>query len=190
MINTIYILKNKINGKVYIGQTWRDLNKRWESGYGYRNCIYLNNAIQKHGKENFYYEILTFCSTQESADFIEDYFITKYNSTNSDKGYNIRRGGSIGKLSENTKAKISFSLRGKTHSEETKIKMSKTSKLRKVNVGKKASKETKNKLSLARLGNKSNTGKSLSEETKNKISKFSKGKTWILINNKRTWVDK
>ena len=32
---TIYIHKNKINGKVYIGQTSQKPEKRWDNGRGY-----------------------------------------------------------------------------------------------------------------------------------------------------------
>lgn len=206
-LNTIYILKNKCNNKIYIGQTWHSIKDRFDNGHGYKTCTYLHNAIQKYGKDNFYYEILTFCLTQESADYIENYFIEKFKSTDPSIGYNIRSGGSRGKNSEESKIKIGNAHRGKiisqeirdkmsianigkNHSEETKRKMSETSKLKRVNVGKKASQETKDKLSKIKIGNKSNTGKNLSRETKNKIAKFSKGRTWIVVDNKRVWVDK
>ena len=46
----IYMHKNKINGKVYIGQTKQSLKNRWSNGYGYRECPKFWRAIQKYGK--------------------------------------------------------------------------------------------------------------------------------------------
>src|SRR5271166_766614 len=75
MINTIYLLKNKVNEKVYVGQTWTSLPTRWRSGWGYIGSTHLYNAIQKYGSDQFYYETLMFCGTQETADYWEQYFI-------------------------------------------------------------------------------------------------------------------
>ena len=49
----IYMLKNKINGKIYIGQTIRNVEKRLEEHRKKSRCIAIYNAIQKHGWENF-----------------------------------------------------------------------------------------------------------------------------------------
>jgi group I intron endonuclease len=187
MLNTIYILKNKINSKIYIGQTWRSLSERWDSGHGYDDSPRLNNAIRKYGNKNFYYEVITFCGTQEAADACEIYFIAKYNSTNREYGYNIREGGSRGKLSENTKQKISISLTGKKQSEETKMKRSLSM------TGKKSPKsaETREKISETLTGRKMPEeqrlkmmgkespfeGKSHSKETCKKISDANIGRT-------------
>jgi group I intron endonuclease len=102
----IYVLRNHVNNKVYVGQTWRALKERFRT---YRKSQpHLFNAIEKYGKDNFYYEVLTIALTQEVADYWEGYFITKYDSTNNDKGYNIRGpGGSRGKFSQISKDKMS-----------------------------------------------------------------------------------
>ena len=102
----IYVLRNYANDKVYVGQTWRILKERFRT---YRKTQpYLFNAIEKYGKDNFYYEILTVANTQEMADYWEGYFITKLDSTNNDKGYNLRGpGGSHGKFSQASKGKMS-----------------------------------------------------------------------------------
>lgn len=112
MINTIYLIRNKINDKVYVGQTWQSLKQRWANGKGYILCTYLNNAILSYGKDKFYYEIITFCGTQETADLLEDYFINKYNSRNPEYGFNIKTGGSRGVPNEQTKLKMSESNKG------------------------------------------------------------------------------
>lgn len=38
----IYLHKNKINHKVYIGQTKTPLNLRWKNGNGYKNSVLEN----------------------------------------------------------------------------------------------------------------------------------------------------
>ena len=53
MINTkdktycVYAHINKINGKIYIGQTKQNPNSRWSNGYGYKHSPHFYSAIQK-----------------------------------------------------------------------------------------------------------------------------------------------
>ena len=124
--NTIYLLENIINGKKYVGQTWYSCQNRMQkNGSGYRNSIYLYGALKKYGTSNFKYTILGTAQTQEEADLLEIFYIDKLDSRNSEKGYNIRAGGSAGKHSDETKSKISKSLTGLRRSEETCRKISK-----------------------------------------------------------------
>ena len=92
----IYAHINNINGKLYIGQTCRkDIKKRFgKNGIQYRKCLYLWNAIQKYGWENFRYIILFEGLSKEMADIIEIELIKKYKTTESEFGYNISAGGS------------------------------------------------------------------------------------------------
>lgn len=126
MLCSIYKIINLVNGKIYIGQTWNSIKQRWfdhkkPSG---KNCIKLHRAIIKYGAENFTTELLTLCSTQESADYLEEYFIKKYNTIK--LGYNIRSGGSRGKMSEAQKKAVGDFHRGKILSEDTKNKIAKS----------------------------------------------------------------
>jgi group I intron endonuclease len=104
----IYIIKNKCNNKVYIGQTIYNIIKRFychkcdKKGF----CRKLFNAFNKHNRNNFYIELLTVAHTQTAANYWENYFIIKYNSIAN--GYNIRDGGNCGKISEETKRKMSI----------------------------------------------------------------------------------
>ena len=91
---TLYMHKNKINNKVYIGQTIQDPQERWKNGKGYGNCTRFNRAIQKYGWENFEHIILEqFEGTQEYANERENYYIELYDSRDPEKGYNINAGG-------------------------------------------------------------------------------------------------
>ena len=125
-INIIYKLTNTANSKIYIGQTWDSLEERWDHGWGYKSCRYLQSAIDKYGKDSFRYELLTIAHTQECADYWEIYFIEKFNSRDHGVGYNIRGGGSRGKFHHTieTKRKISEAKMGTILSEEHKQKIS------------------------------------------------------------------
>jgi hypothetical protein len=116
---TIYILKNIINSKVYIGQTWKNTSRRMQIGYA--GSYHINNAIIAYGKDKFYYEELMRVHDQIDADFFEILFIEQYNSTNREIGYNIEHGGNgREKVSEETLVKM----RNRKHSPETLKKMS------------------------------------------------------------------
>jgi group I intron endonuclease len=122
---TIYLLTNIINLKIYVGQTWMALEERpGKNGVGYSNSPYLYNAIQKYGFDNFQYTVLTECHDQMAADVLEDEYIEQLDSCNPAIGYNLKKGGSAGKHSEETKNKISEALKGREVSEETRQKLS------------------------------------------------------------------
>jgi group I intron endonuclease len=175
--NTIYALKNKINNKIYIGQTWRTPEERMRDNYV--SCLKIYNAIKKHGKDNFYYEILSICYDQKNADILESYFIKKYDTIKN--GYNICLGGANGvmkgrKHTDEAKAKISNA--SKNISDETRIKRSE-SLFGKNNpfYGKKHTDDTKAKISLASKGRPSATkGIPLTDDRKKQISKTLTGK--------------
>lgn len=157
--------------KVYVGQTWQTLKDRWDSGHGYKGCVYLEKAIKKYGKDAFYYEILTVCSTQETADYWETYFIDKYDSCNRKVGYNIMLGGmGHGRIPDEVRAKISKTLTGRKIPEEQvkRAAMART--------GKKHSAEAKAKMSKSKIGNKNGAGRIVTEETRQKLSIANTGK--------------
>lgn len=59
----IYIIKNKCNNKVYIGQTTKSVEHRFHDHiksvkYNCEPSMVLYKAMRKYGVENFYVEIL------------------------------------------------------------------------------------------------------------------------------------
>ena len=90
----IYLHKNKINNKIYIGQTCQKPEKRWDYGCGYkRHNLHFYNAIKKYGWNNFEHIILEDCLSLEQANEREQYWIKYYNSNQEEKGYNLTAGG-------------------------------------------------------------------------------------------------
>lgn len=177
----IYKITNTINNKIYIGETTKkDPIQRW---YGHlrainqgKGCPLLRTAIQKHGKENFTFEVIRECSTEERYD-LEKQMIAEYNSL-VPNGYNAIEGG------------IGGGFKGKKHSEETKKKMSKATRDMHANMSSELKKEISRKISINNEKYKGNSrlisdelkeklrqrirnlrlGKKMSEETRAKIS--------------------
>lgn len=125
MIGYIYIIKNTINDKVYIGKTTQGIDVRFKqhkSGLNNQNPkrqSYLKNAMKKYGVDNFYYEELYRCeiddidelNTHLSQKEIE--FIKQYNA-HGDGGYNLTDGGDGSSYGESN---LFF---GKKHTDKTK----------------------------------------------------------------------
>ena len=97
----IYKASNKINGKIYIGQTTVSIKKRWidhcKPSRGKVSAI--SNAIQKHGRENFTIEEIDGANSLSELNYLEKYYICKFNSL-SPSGYNLQIGGNNTVLSK------------------------------------------------------------------------------------------
>ena len=94
----VYMHRNKVNGKVYIGITGGTPERRWGyNGRGYEYNIYFYNAIKKYGwNEGFDHIIIALNLTKTEAEEMEIDLISKYDATNKSKGYNIQKGGQLG----------------------------------------------------------------------------------------------
>ena len=86
----IYKITNKVNGKVYIGQSIRPIEQRFlrHINDAVNNILdtHFARAIRKYGKENFYIELVETCDNQTELNLREQYWIRKYDSINN--GYN------------------------------------------------------------------------------------------------------
>lgn len=88
----IYKITNKINGKIYIGQTTQSLTKRWGDHCSKGSmCKALSRAIYKYGKHNFKKEIICSALNKKYLNELESYFIKYYNSYGKN-GYNLSFG--------------------------------------------------------------------------------------------------
>ena len=95
----VYIIRNTINNKVYIGQTKVSVTTRWQEHL--RHAKYgdqiINRAMRKYGIDKFYVETLEICNI-DVIDYREIYYIDLYDSTNKSKGYNVSIGGKTPKF--------------------------------------------------------------------------------------------
>ena len=94
----IYKITNKINKKIYIGQS-KDIEYRWKDHKRrFKNQkTPIQKAIYKYGIDNFSFEVLKECSIDCLND-LEIYYIQLYNSTDKNIGYNITSGGDKGPI--------------------------------------------------------------------------------------------
>jgi group I intron endonuclease len=110
------------SGKIYIGKSINIEDRINSYKYVGRRKLQhkLNNSINKYGLENHIFEIIEIC-TLDNIDEREIYWIKHYNCV--EIGLNLTYGGEGGIPSQEVRIKKSRSMKGKTHSEETKNKM-------------------------------------------------------------------
>ncbi len=184
-MGTVYILKNKVNKKCYVGQTTKSFETRLKQHHQKNNII--SKAIQKYGFENFD-KILFEDVPEDQLDYLEQENIIKYDSI-SPNGYNLESGGHDNKHHcEESKKKMSEShmgqvpwMKGKTHTEEAKEKISEANMGNTKWLGRHHTDESNEKNRDAHIGNTTwMKGKHHTDETKLKMSLAKKGKTtWM-----------
>ena len=112
----IYKIENKVNGKVYIGQSinirkrfiehrYRAFDDKDEKTYG----LYLYSAMRKYGTRNFSFSIIEECEP-DMLNEREIYWINFYKSNQKEYGYNLSDGGDS-KYSRNLTANTNVSQR-------------------------------------------------------------------------------
>ena len=160
----IYEVKNKVNGKKYIGQTKNTLTNRKYShlaivrrgNYNYKSIFY--DAIKKYGENNFVWKEIDNAYSKDELNKKEIYYIKEFDTVNN--GYNIVKGGNGGDIcsefSEKRKKEIQEKRRKSFFDNPEKMKK----------FSKALSKSMKQNKKLI----KSLTGRKLSEEHKLKIS--------------------
>ena len=90
----IYMIKNNINGKMYIGQS-KNINTRWikhktELNANRHANRHLQGSWNKYGSDSFSFLILEEC-LEDELNKKEQYYIEFYDSFNT--GYNLDKGG-------------------------------------------------------------------------------------------------
>lgn len=115
----IYLIRNKVNNKCYIGQTiekngfkgrYSRSGKGIERVYRFHKATkeneHLLRSIEKYGLEAFEVdEQFDIAYSKEELDKLEDLYIVAYDCINN--GYNNKRGGANGLHSDETKRKLS-----------------------------------------------------------------------------------
>lgn len=107
----IYIIKNTINDKVYVGQSV-NIQARW-----YAHCnsakrntqdshVQIHAAMKTLGIKNFFYEVLEECKI-EDLNKREQYYIQQYDSYKN--GYNMTLGGESNRYETNGRAILTLS---------------------------------------------------------------------------------
>jgi group I intron endonuclease len=154
----IYKTTNIINGKFYIGKDKHNNPEYLGSG------ILLKKAIEKYGIENFEKIILEYCANNEELSEREKYWIKE--TCAQELGYNIADGGHG----------------GNTYNEETKEKVSKLFKGRRVSLDS----IEKRKLTREKRKKQNPDTYKLTEEAKRAIGDFHRGKKISEENRKKS----
>lgn len=190
----VYRIRNKRNGKVYIGSTG-DLYQRWrEHLKDLRNhrhhAHHLQNAFNKYGIGAFRFGVCAFMDNTSRLNEVEQTFIIRYKSDFPSHGYNTQSFpmGAGNKPSPETRHKMAEAAKGKSHSLETRRKIGEASKGRthsleirreiaEAQMRRIHSLETRHKMSEAQKGEKNhNFGKSFSPETRHKMAEVMKAR--------------
>jgi len=112
---TVYMHELKNDGRMYIGQTV-NIAERWACrGAKYKACRHFWNAIKKYGWDAFNHIALYSGLSKQEADALEMLLISKHDSSDPRKGFNLRGGGQRGTVSEETRRKMSEAIRGEKH---------------------------------------------------------------------------
>lgn len=113
----LYITENKVNGRLYIGVHSTKLLKDGYLGSG----TGLKNAIKMYGRDNFEKTIIEFFDSREEMFKAEEQVVNTFCIKN-EVFYNMQVGGS-GKYTGDT-----HPWKGKNHTDEAKLKISKSKK--------------------------------------------------------------
>lgn len=171
----IYKITNKVNNKVYIGQTIRTIEERYkkhlfEARRHTNRPLY--DSMNHYGYDNFEVELVVE-APNDRLNELEVFYISKYDATNPDRGYNLTTGGDTFRccIPEDKKRamaeKVSKALKGRKQPQELIDK--RATKLR----GKKRTAEQRQRFSDAQKKRDLNTfarGFTVPQERRDKIS--------------------
>lgn len=120
-VSGIYSIQHIASKKIYIGST-NNLYVRRRGHFSKlrRNCHdneYLQNAYNKYGRKAFRFAVIEECNVEKLIER-EQYWIDFYQAANSKLGYNIAPMAGGRAQSEETRAKISKTLKGRIKSIE------------------------------------------------------------------------
>ena len=156
----IYLATNKKNGKQYVGQTMKNLDKRKRQyvndALAKRDNYYFHRAIRKHGEKSFNWEIIDKCEKEKELNKLEIFYIQKYDTFR--RGYNMTLGA------KGVGSGRNHPLYGKERPEHSRRMKGKNNPMKRLENRKKISERVKGK-------NNPFYGKCHTVESKNKMSK-------------------
>lgn len=176
MVSGIYLIRNVVDGKLYIGSAV-DINRRWrrhrfDLNHGKHHNIHLQRAWSEDGENSFEFSIIEVCAP-EVLIIREQAWIDYHDVTNHEKGYNLAKnaGSTLGvgigrKHTDETKQKMSNAHRGHTVSDETRRKIGDATR------GKSPSEKRRKEISVFMKG------RHIGKEFKNGTAPWNKGKPW------------
>ena len=168
----IYAIENKINNKVYVGQSV-NIKKRIKQHLnelidGHHHCFHLQSAFNKYGANSFENKILELCG-KEIITIREQYWMDSFGSLQT---YNTAKaaGSPLGiKRSKESKDKMSLAKIGLKASDETRKRMSESQNKIKEIKSKKAKEQWANQEAIEHIS-RVRKGRITSEKTKKILS--------------------
>lgn len=94
-----YLITNNINGKIYVGITYKDIGIRFKEHIKVSKLKdvnkkqYIHKSIAKYGENNFSIKLLEEFNNGKEAYDKESVYIAQFKSNNSNFGYNLTKGG-------------------------------------------------------------------------------------------------
>jgi group I intron endonuclease len=201
----IYKIQNAVDGRMYIGQSVNPAQRAKRHFWKNNKCVKLGNALQRHGRDSFFFSVLYWCKDKADANEVEALLIDLGDTRKN--GYNIIPGGYgtgagqdnpfFGKQhSEDLKARFSAERRGVPMAEGTRKKIAAANRNRTMSEATKEKLRARPKSELCSLqtaeANRTrvwtkeskeklaaqNRGKKMSEETRSKIAAANKRRVW------------
>lgn len=114
----VYLITNLENNKIYVGSTLNSFKERWSTHIqklrrGQHSNLHLQNAYNKYGENKFKFSILEVLTVEKDILNREQYYINLFKSYDREIGYNIEVDVYKREVSEETKQKISDTLKSK-----------------------------------------------------------------------------
>lgn len=182
----IYEIRNKINGKVYIGQTTQEAQLRWYSHQSVARTAKkkehpLYNSMRKHGIEQFEFTVIDTASSIDELNSKERQYLSQARLRG--EVYNLQEGGNNKKHSQVSiermrEAQRAAHARRKSEGKDTWTRRDGGPMLGKTHPakGKPGKKRTPEQIENIRAASKASAA-------------LRKGMTWQVVNGKRVWME-